>query len=135
MPDQGARRSPWLDDADIRMGYVLLGRVDNNATPPSGSLNHAVRRFERQAGMIALAAQVKQDKVLNGVASRPSEDLSDEFRTLIIGQMARLAEDSRDQVGRPARGSLQGDVVIEFDSQNVDIRDRLDHCRIPAAGI
>ncbi len=54
------------------MGRTLLGRVDRDL--PTRCPEGGTGRLDRQAGMVALLAQVEQDQMLHGDASRPRQD-------------------------------------------------------------
>ena len=73
--------------------------------------------------------------MLNGVPSGSREHLADKFRPLIVRQVTALAENTGDQVRRPAGSSLQGDIMVEFDAQDINIGNRVGHRVCPAAGV
>ena len=116
MPDQRSRRSFGENHAEIGVRNILARGMNHHPMTLSGFLQGLIGSLKREGRMIALCAEVEQHEVLDGIATRSCEDFADEFRPLVVGQVATLAENPRDQVGGSARRALHGDVVVEFDS-------------------
>jgi hypothetical protein len=102
---------------------------------PPGASDGGSGRLERQPGVVALLAQVQQDQVLQGPASRPLEHRLDQLGPLPVGEMAAIAEVPPDQDPGTPGGLLHRHVVVELDAEHVDVRQDLGHPLGPAPRI
>lgn len=71
---------------------------------------------------ITVPAQVELHKVSQTPRLGLRDDFPDQTRSLRVGQMPMVAQHARDQLWRPAAGTLQVDIMVEFHGQHVHIR-------------
>src|SRR5271165_7653463 len=101
----------------------------------AGVLDDLAGLVDRQLGAIALLAEVQEHEMTNAVAAGPLEDRSHQLGRLAIGEMAPVSQVPRDQGRRTARSFLHGHIVIELDTQDVDVSQAIGHALRPAPAV
>ncbi len=101
----------------------------------AGAFDGHTRGLECQLGLIALFAQVQQHDVPRRSLVRALEDGLEQLGGLGVREMSAIAKVSLDQKLRPAGRFLQGDVVVEFEADQVNSGEAFGNGWRPAAAI
>jgi hypothetical protein len=111
----------------------LLGRVHRHPTTTGADRRPGL--FDGQIGAIALLTQMQEDNVSRPAGPRTIQDGLDQPGALSVREMPTIAEVPRDQVTRTPRPALKLDIMVELDTEQVNVGECIGHRARPDPGI
>ncbi len=106
-----------------------------NRTAPARRSRRRPSRLQRQVRTVAVTTQMQKHHVSHRPHSRPRINRRQQFRRLVVRQVAPPTQVPRNQVRRTSRIPLQLDIMIEFQSQQVHVCQVLGHPVVPVPRI